>query len=119
MTYNIIGYIIYLPITIFITVFVGKQCHQHGLVYVKSSFTDESLAEAINNLLLVGYYLVNIGYAIIGLKNWEFISNAADLISEISSQTATIILILAVLHYTNIAGLTLLRKYNKSNIINN
>lgn len=119
MNYNIIGYLIYAPITVFITVYVGGQCHKHGLIYVKSAITDKNVAIAINNLLLVGYYLVNIGYAIIGLRNWEYISNPATMISSISSHTGTIILLLALLHFTNISGLALVRKLNKSIHINN
>ena len=117
MTYNTIGYLIYIPVTIFITVYVGKQCHTHGLIYVKSAFTNNDIANSVNNLLLIGYYLVNIGYAVTRITNWEFITSAHVLISEVSSQLSLIILVLALLHYANIAGLSLLRKYNNQ-IIN-
>ncbi len=113
MTYNTIGYFIYIPITIFITIYLGKQCHTHGLIYVKSAFSNDDLANSVNNLLLIGYYLVNIGYAIMGIQNWEFITSAHQLFSDISAHLGSIILILALLHYLNITGLTLIRKYHK------
>jgi len=113
MTYNTIGYLIYAPITIFITVYVGKQLHKYGYAFVKTAFSDLSIATAINNMLLAGYYLVNIGYAIIGLQNWKSIISIHSLISEISTQTAKIILILALLHYFNIMALAVVKAYNK------
>ena len=111
MTYNTIGYLIYIPLTMFITIYVGKQCHMHGLIYVKSAFSNDDLANSVNNLLLIGYYLVNIGYAIMGIQSWEYITSAHQLISDISLHLGSIILILALLHYTNITGLALVRKF--------
>ena len=113
MTYNTIGYLIYLPITVFITVYVGKQLHKYGFAYVKTVFSDLSIATAINNMLLAGYYLVNIGYAIIGLKSWRQIQSIPQLIGDISNHIAHIVLILALLHYFNIMALAVIRAYNK------
>ena len=74
MTFNTIGYLVYLPIIGFITLYVGKLCHTYGLLFVKQAIKDESTAIAVNNMLLVGYYLVNLGYAIIGLNHWEYMT---------------------------------------------
>lgn len=113
MNYNIIGYLIYLPITIFITIYVGQQLHKHGYIYVKRAFSDLAIATAINNMLLVGYYLVNIGYAIIGLKNWNIIHSIDQLISDLSTHIGHIILLLAILHYFNIMALAVVRAFTK------
>ncbi len=110
MTYNTLSYIIYAPITIYITVVVGYQCYKNGLVYVQSIFKDEKISEAINKILLIGYYLTNIGYAITTIKGWKSITNTYQLISELSSQIASIILILAAMHYMNIIVLSFWRK---------
>jgi hypothetical protein len=110
MSFNTIGYLVYLPIIGFITFYVGKRCHTHGLHFVKQAITDETMAIAVNNMLLVGYYLVNIGYAIIGLSSWEYMTGLADLMAIVSTQTAHIVLILAALHYFNILTLFVIRK---------
>ena len=67
MAFNIIGYFIYLPITAFITIVVGKSFHKHGILYIKSIIPETKIASSLNNLLLIGYYLVNIGYAFISI----------------------------------------------------
>jgi hypothetical protein len=116
MNYNIISYIIYLLITIYITVIVGWKCYKNGLVYVESIFKDEKLSQAINKILLIGYYLTNIGYAIMTLKNTNEITNTYQLMNEVSYRVATIVLILAGLHYMNVIVLSLWRKSSESKI---
>ena len=109
MNYNTISYMIYLPITIYITIVVGYQCWKNGLAYVESIFEDKSLANSINNLLLVGYYLINIGYIVLMVSTWNKISGLHQLINELSFRVAGIILILAAMHYINIASLSFFR----------
>ena len=117
MTFNVIGYLIYLPITAFITIIVGKSFHKHGIHYIKSIINEKKIATALNNLLLIGYYLVNIGYAFIAIIKWEHMSNSHQLIEEVSLRTAYIILLLTLMHYTNIASIALWSYYkNKSQI---
>ena len=115
MTYNTLSYIIYAPIAIYITVVVGYKCYKSGLVYVESIFQDEKVSMAINKILLVGYYLTNIGYAITMIKNWETVENYMEMINVLSFNLATIILLLAFLHYTNVTVLALWRKVSKTN----
>ncbi len=115
MKYHIIGYLSYLPIIGFITLYVGKRCHTHGLIFVKQAIADESTAIAINNMLLIGYYLVNLGYAVFALTQWRHITSMGELISEVASQTGYIVSILAGLHYFNILTLFLIRKHSLNN----
>ena len=84
MTFNAIGYFIYLPITGFITIVVGKSFHENGIYYIKSIVPEKKIATSLNNLLLIGYYLVNIGYAFISIIKWEHISSSHQLIEEVS-----------------------------------
>lgn len=110
MEYHIIGYLSYLPIVGFITIYVGQLCHINGLLFVKQAITDESTAIAVNNMLLIGYYLINLGYAVFALTQWRSISSIAELLAEVVTQTGYIVSILAGLHYFNIVTLFLIRK---------
>lgn len=109
---------IYAPITIYITVVVGYQCYKNGLVYVQSIFRDDSISVAINKILLIGYYLTNIGYAIMVIKDWDKVDTVYQMLNELSVRIATIILMLACLHYINIIVLSLWRKTTKKISIN-
>ena len=110
--YNIIAYILYLLVTSFITVYVGYRCHRSGGVYLEYLLGDHAPCQAINNLLLCGYYLVNIGYAAWSLHDGFHIDTPATLLSTLSVRTGSIVCLLCVLHYINILTFYLLtRKY--------
>ena len=79
-------------------------------MYVESIFGEVKLAQAINKILLVGYYLTNVGYAIITVKDFKHVSNVFELLNEVSLRLASIVLILAALHYINIIVLSFGRK---------
>ncbi|MDX2360561.1 MAG: hypothetical protein QNK23_07125 [Crocinitomicaceae bacterium] len=113
MNYNLISYIIYIPITTLITVVVGKLCHANGLVYIQSLFKNEKIAHSINNLLLVGYYLVNIGYAILMVERWPNVTSVGQVFNELSGRIGLIVMLLAFLHYFNVAILSIAHREKK------
>jgi hypothetical protein len=104
---NIIGYFIYLMITIFIIVRVGKSCYKNGNVFVSELIPNhKELCQRINQLLLLGYYLLNIGYCAMTLISWETILSTHQLREMIAIKTAIIIFIISGLHYINIIIIT-------------
>lgn len=105
---NIWTYLVYLSLTAYITVVVGRSLHKHGIHHVKAAFEDEKQAEVTNNLLLVGYYLINLGYLAISIVHWTVIASVEQLINSVSQKAGFIILILAGMHYINIAILQFL-----------
>ena len=107
MNLNILGYAIYLIITTFIIVKVGKICYQNGNIYVSALIPDHmDLCHRTNQILLLGYYLLNIGYCAMTLISWETIHSFSQLIEVIAYKSATIIAIIAVMHYVNIFTIT-------------
>ncbi len=111
MNLNIITYCIYLPIIIFITIRIGWICYKNGELFLINLFEDKAIVKSINNLLLLGYYLTNIGYAIITMSYWETLNNVADILSSLTYTLGKIVLILATLHYNNIFWLQLTHKH--------
>lgn len=104
---NIIGYFIYLSITIFIILKVGKICYKNGNIYVAELIPNHAdLCQKINQVLLMGYYLLNIGYCAMTLISWQKIISFTQLTEVICSKTAVIIFIISLLHYTNIIVIT-------------
>ena len=104
MNFNILAYIIYLIIMIFIIVYVGKLFHRNGRVFILTLFKGEAAqADNLNNILLLAYYLFNIGYAFIKLRYWTKVINVEVLVSSLGNNIGLLILILAVTHYFNMA----------------
>ena len=107
MNLNIIGYFIYLGITIFIILKVGQICYKNGNIYVAELIPNHAdICQKINQVLLLAYYLLNIGYCAMTLISWQKISTLPDLIETIGTKTAIIIFIISILHYLNIIILT-------------
>jgi hypothetical protein len=102
MNYNISAYIVYLILTVFIVVFVGKLLYRNGRVFILGLMKgDTATTDHLNNILLVAYYLFNIGYAFVKLRFWQNIENLEMLVSSIARNMSVLIFILASTHYMN------------------
>jgi len=107
MNYNILGYSIFIVIIVLIVVLVGKICYRNGNIFIASLIPGHiELCQQINKTLLIGYYLVNIGYAAMTLSGWELITSLPFLIEVIAKRIAVIVSILSIMHYFNIIILT-------------
>ncbi|EJG01788.1 MULTISPECIES: hypothetical protein [Flavobacterium] len=117
MNFNIIGYLIYLGITTFIILKVGKICYKNGNIYVADLIPNHAdICQKINHVLLLAYYLLNIGYCAMTLISWQKIISSTQVIETICTKTAVIIFIISILHYLNILIIT---KYIQKLINNN
>ena len=113
MTYNyiLLCYAIYLVLTIVLTIWVARTLFRNGKVFLIDIFHgNEELSKAVNNLLLVGFYLVNIGYAVYTLSVNYNIYTARALVEELSIKVGAIILILGGMHFFNMFVFFRLRK---------
>jgi len=100
---NLIGYGIFISLMVFIIVVVGKICYRNGNVFVAELIPGHlELCRQINKVLLIGYYLVNIGYCAVNLSFWQTINAMPMLVEVIAIKMAGIIIILSGLHYLNI-----------------
>jgi hypothetical protein len=107
MNLNITGYFIYLMITTIIIIKVGRICYQNGNIFVSQLIPDhKDLCHKINQVLLLAYYLLNIGYCAMTLISWDKIGSSSQLIEVIALKSAIIIGTIAILHYLNIFVLT-------------
>jgi hypothetical protein len=108
---NIAAYITYLIITYLITVKVGQVFYHNGRHYILFVLNgDEQLTDFINKILLVGYYLLNLGYATIMLSFWKTITHFTDLMASVCTITGRIVLSLAIMHFINMFTVVLIAK---------
>ncbi|GAA4113462.1 hypothetical protein GCM10022393_12480 [Aquimarina addita] len=82
-----IGYLIYLPIAILLTYFVSKTLFKNGKVFMIDIFKGkEDIAIATNRLFEVGFYLLNLGWALLILRiNRNNFNNSYQNLIEILS----------------------------------
>ena len=103
MNYVTIAYLIYLPITVFLTVWVAHTLFKNGRVFLVDIFHGNAdLADSVNKLLVVGFYLINIGWAVFALKTASNISGWQEVVEVLSIKVGTIILVLGGMHFFNL-----------------
>lgn len=119
MNYNVYAYIIFLAVMVFIIGYVGRHFFINGKVFIRSIMNENrTLADHVNQLLLLAYYLFNIGYAFIKLRYWPKINNPELLVSSLAFNIGILIFILAVTHYFNMLAIYLFLKSKSISITN-
>src|SRR5258706_6514079 len=100
MNYIVCTYALYLTISIALTVWVAKTLHKNGRLFLVDAFHgNEPLADSINHLLLVGFYLNNIGYVTLALKYGDKAANVQELLEALSTKIGAVLLILGAMHF--------------------
>jgi len=116
MNYIISTYATYLVVSVLLTIYVARTLYKNGRVFLIDIFHgNNELADSVNKLLLVGFYLINIGYAVMVLKIWGEVETPRKMIEILSTKIGTIILILGAMHFFNLYIFYTLRKRAKQN----
>ncbi|MET7304113.1 hypothetical protein [Embleya sp. NPDC005575] len=111
MDMTVVTYAIYLVISIGLTIWVARTLSRSGQIFLSDVLHGrEELAAAVNHLLVVGFYLVNLGFVALYLKVGDTIENARDSVEALSVKLGTVLLILGVLHLLNVYVLNRIRQ---------
>ncbi len=96
-------YFSYLAISVALTIWVARTLHKNGRVFLVDAFHgNEQLADSVNHLLVVGFYLLNVGYITLALKTTEALVTLREVIELESVKIGVVLLILGAMHMFNI-----------------
>jgi hypothetical protein len=95
-------YLVYLAISVGLTVWVATTLSRNGLIFLQEVFDDPKLARAVNQLLVMGFYLLNLGYVAVAMKSGKDVPTASVALETISMKLGLVLLVLGVLHFTNV-----------------
>jgi len=110
----VITYTAYLILSIAITVWVAQTLSKNGQLFLLDVFSGKKeLASSVNHLLVVGFYLVNLGFVSLGLKLGYNVVSCREAIEALSIKEGTVLLTLGVMHFFNLFVFSCLR--NKCN----
>ena len=99
----IIGYAIYLPIAIFLTYYVSRTLFQNGKIYMLDIFKGrEEIANATNKLFETGFYLLNLGFALMILTITEYKNDYQTLIEALSYKIGGFSIYLGIMLFVNL-----------------
>ena len=111
MTPIVWTYISYLTLSVLLTVWVAQTLHKNGRIFLVDSFGgNEPLADSINHLLDVGFYLINIGYVALALKEAAAPQDLRGVLELLSSKVGIVMLVLGGMHFFNLLVFSKMRK---------
>jgi hypothetical protein len=111
MNWIVITYVAYLAISVALTVWVARTLHKNGRIFLVDSFLgNEQLADSVNHLLVVGFYLINIGYVTLALKYGAAALNGQEALEVLSTKVGLVLLVLGFMHFFNLLVFTRMRK---------
>jgi hypothetical protein len=103
-------YLAYLAISIGLTIWVANTLSRNGLVFLEDVFSDGRLAAAVNRLLVVGFYLLNLGYVTVAMRTGDTIAGASEALEQLSVKIGLVLLVLGALHFFNVFALNRYRR---------
>ena len=105
------AYLLYIVVSIALTVWVAQTLFKNGRVFLVDVFHgNESLADSVNHLLVVGFYLINLGYVSLALKLGYNIATTREAIEALSWKVGLVLLVLGGMHFFNLYIFSRLRR---------
>ena len=109
--YPVWTHLVYLSVSLGVTMWVARTLHKNGRVFLVDAFSgNESLADSVNHLLVVGFYLINIGYVTLAVKYGVKPTNLVESIEFFSTKIGLVLLVLGAMHFLNIWGFSTAKK---------
>lgn len=110
------AYLVYLAISVALTVWVARTLHKNGRIFLVDSFHgNEKFADSVNHLLVVGFYLINVGYVSLALKYGAKAVDAQSALETLSTKVGLVLLVLGGMHFFNLYLFSKLRRRGLQN----
>src|SRR5947207_5278110 len=110
-TVTVWTYLVYLGISVAMTVWVARTLHKNGRIFLVDSFLgNEALADSVNHLLVVGFYLINIGFVTLALKYGDKATDAPTALEILSTKVGLVLVVLGVMHFFNLLIFSKMRR---------
>lgn len=104
--FEVASYALYLSISIGLTVWVANTLARNGEVFLIDCFGhDAVLARSTNHLLVVGFYLVNLGFILLTLRFGQPPETLPDAIRFLASKVGLAVLVLGIMHFFNMGAI--------------
>jgi len=116
-TIIVVTYIVYVLISVNLTIWVARTLHKRGAIFLIDAFHgNQELAASVNHLLVVGFYLINIGFVALALKSNQQILTSRAAIEMLSDKLGWVMLILGGMHFFNLFVFSRIRSRSRQHV---
>ncbi len=99
-------YLVYLLLSLAVTIWVARTLSTNGRRFLIDGFGgDEALADSVNHLLVVGFYLVNLGFVCLALRYGAKPVDLQTAIEFLTTKIGLVLLVLGVMHLFNVKAI--------------
>src|SRR5262249_3392841 len=109
--YIVGSYLVYVAVSVTGAIWVARTLHRNGRVFLVDVFHgNESLADSVSHLLVVGFYLINLGYISLALKLGYQVADMQEAIEALSWMVGTVLVVLGGMHFFNLLVFSRIRR---------
>ena len=110
----LVTYLSYAVVSIGLTAWVARTLSRSGSLFLVDVFDgDERMAQAVNHLLVVGFWLINLGFVAYALQIRGDVTTAQTATEALSRKLGAVLLVLGAMHFGNLFVLSRLRRHNR------
>lgn len=113
MNVTLAAYLAYVAISIGLCVWVGRTLHRNGRPFLVDVFHRPELADSVNHLLVVGFYLVNFGYMSLALKVATPPHTPTEAVETLSWKVGLVLVVLGAMHFFNLFVFSRIRAHKR------
>ncbi len=97
-----VSHAIYLLISALFTVYVGRSLYTNGRLFLMECWGEERLADAVNKVLLIGFYLLNSSFVLLVLRFGATGTTIENAIEILAGRIGFVVLVMGVMHFNNL-----------------
>lgn len=114
----VITYAVYVLISVILTIWVARTLHKRGAIFLVDAFQgNQELAASVNHLLVVGFYLINIGFVALALKSNARVLTQREAIETLSDKLGYVLLTLGGMHFFNLFVFSRIRSHGQNRAV--
>ena len=115
--YIVICYFVYLATSLTTTIWVAQTLRQNGRSFLIDAFHgNRELADSVNHLLVVGFYLINVGYVTLALRTAAQVATVRNAIELVCDKLGLVLIVLGVMHFLNLYIFNRLRRRGQADL---
>ena len=115
--YIVICYFVYLVASLTATIWVAQTLRQNGRSFLIDAFHgNREVADSVNHLLVVGFYLINVGYVTLALRTAAQVATVRNAIELVCDKLGLVLIVLGLMHFLNLYIFNRLRRRGQADL---